>query len=282
MQAYDGIGRLGSAAGAENKIAVTEWTVGGHIKALDSEIGIRLFRKHSLSKVPTVDGAQPFNEIASAFASLRQAEQNLSRWNVNRPFTLLAPTETLLRVIIPNVTTIQSALGSRPLQFVSDDTEIGPSNPAHTMAIRVGKAEDMPKARVRLCGDAAGLVLSPRLMDEETHDVREVVSRQTWLLPQDQPDLWDDWMRKTGVILQESPNKTVFEKMYMALQAAEAGLGPTVAPLALVGEALEAGRLSAPFGFYNRTGAYYAVSDCETYHDVDFRKVCGALTALLR
>jgi LysR family glycine cleavage system transcriptional activator len=59
--------------------------------------------------------------------------------------------------------------------------------------------------------------------------------------------MWDRWLSLAGVDEKMQPARLHFEKFYVALRAANEGLGLVLAPIRLVSSDLHKGRLVAPF-----------------------------------
>ena len=258
---------------------MTEGAVSKNIKSLEAALGTRLFRKEGRRAVRNTEGERLFSDISHAFSLLRQAERNLHVGLSEKPFVIAAPSTLLLRVIIPNALSLQARIGRRNLQFVSDDTQSGPSNPRYDLAVRIGRMDTMPPQSVRLGQEAFGLVHSPRY---EAPTSENTASKFVRLISSDRPKIWDVWLKETDVDLPSSFESLFFDEMHHALQAAEAGLGAAIAPYPLAASAISEGRLIAPFGFHLRDGSYCAVGDQTTTDRADFRGVCDGLSELFQ
>ncbi|KZK79038.1 HTH-type transcriptional activator AmpR [Pseudovibrio sp. Ad13] len=274
--------RCGNIAAAADELCVTEGAVSKHIKALEAELRAKLFIRVSRRNQPTPAGERLFQETRSAFALLRQAEQSFSHDLSNRPFVLAAPSTSLLRVIIPNARLIQEAIGDRPLQFVADDTHYGAVDASYSLSLRVEEVPDVSNMLLKLADEEFGLVISPLLLSSEANDPAHTLTHYNRLLPKDRPHIWENWVEESGVSLEPAENTIYFDEMYLALQGAEASLGPTIAPRPLVTEAIENNRLCAPFGFHQRKGAYFVIAPLETELDPDFHRVGDVLTRMFK
>ena len=79
------------------------------------------------------------------------------------------------------------------------------------------------------------------------------------------PDAWRHWSELTGVPLQPG-REARFEHFYLSLQAAVAGAGIAIGPLALVADDLASGTLCAPRGFV-ADGSHYVLMSPRPVHD---------------
>jgi LysR family glycine cleavage system transcriptional activator len=97
------------------------------------------------------------------------------------------------------------------------------------------------------------------------------------LIARNVPDLWDDWFRESGHAPVRFHRRIEVEDLTLALSAAKAGFGVTIAPRTSIEEELASGVLEAPFGFVRRPAGYRL---CCRAADRD-RKPIAALRAWL-
>lgn len=71
---------------------------------------------------------------------------------------------------------------------------------------------------------------------------------------------WAAWMRGAGVQRHEAQRDQVFDTLDMSLQAAERGQGVAIADPAMLGEALQSGRLAMPFDARVPSGNSYFIT----------------------
>ncbi|MES0871641.1 LysR family transcriptional regulator [Pseudovibrio sp. SCP19] len=280
LRAFEATVRCGNIAAAADELCVTEGAVSKHIKALEAELGAKLFTRVARRNVPTPAGEKLFQETRSAFALLRQAEQSISHDLSSKPFVLAAPSTSLLRVIIPNAHLIQEVLGDRPLQFVADDTHRGAVDASYSLSLRVEELPDVPNTVFKLADEEFGLIISPLLLSLDSPNPAATLTNYNRLIPKDRPHIWENWVAESGSTLTPAANTTYFDEMYLVLQGAEAGLGPTIAPRPLVTEAIKNHRLWAPFGFQKRKGTYFTIAPLETDLDPDFQRVSEVLKGM--
>jgi DNA-binding transcriptional LysR family regulator len=72
----------------------------------------------------------------------------------------------------------------------------------------------------------------------------------------DVPYLWDDWFRESGTRPSRFLKRIEIDDLTLAIGAAKAGLGVTIAPRASIDVELASGVLTAPFGFASRPVGY--------------------------
>jgi LysR family glycine cleavage system transcriptional activator len=61
------------------------------------------------------------------------------------------------------------------------------------------------------------------------------------------PNLWDQWLALASIDKEVHPKRLHFEKSYVAIHAAEKGLGLSLSHMSIVFEDIMEGRLVAPF-----------------------------------
>ena len=129
------------------------------------------------------------------------------------------------------------------------------------MAIRVGRDFSGPDwggaQELTLFAEQVGPVLSPLL---PVPAAPEDLLCLPLLHTRTRPQAWPDWLAPHALTAPEDPPARWHEHFYFMLEAATAGLGVAIAPLALVRDDLAAGRLRAPFGFAPNGMRYAALA----------------------
>jgi LysR family glycine cleavage system transcriptional activator len=75
----------------------------------------------------------------------------------------------------------------------------------------------------------------------------EDIAGHTLLCHNSSAGMWDQWLALAGVPKEKQPRRIRFDKLYVALQAANDGLGIVLAPLQVLTNDIARGRLVIPF-----------------------------------
>lgn len=257
IRAFEAAARLGSFKHAAAELGVTESAVSRLIRQLErrthTELFVRTSRRVSLSEA----GRAFAEDVVPAFERLRQASARLGRQRAARPLVIAAPATTTLRWLIPRQAGLEAALGGS-IRLVSWDRPPDLSDPSISLWLSVGEHRaDAAASYIDIMPESFALVVAGhRLRRHAT--AHEALAGLPRLVSRTRPAIWQDWLREGGA---DAPHAGIheFERMYFTLQAAEAGIGSTIAPLEIIGDALADGRLVTPFGRILRKGSYHLV-----------------------
>jgi DNA-binding transcriptional LysR family regulator len=249
LRAFEAMARTGRTVAAAEELSVTHSAVSRQVKALEAQLGVKLFAgpKHRLELTDAGRALAPaltraFDEIAAAVGQVRTGGDDLRiavnaslsvKWLIPRlsEFQGRWPQVRLhVEELAPHATSHRGAQGVVRIVPTSRlaDPLVTPFIPNHTGPVMT------PQLAVRFEGDP---LAAPRLI-AQTH-----------------PLGWTIWAELAGAELPPAPERP-FAHLHFALDAALAGLGSAVMPWPLVAQDVIAGRLVAPFGFRRVESAF--------------------------
>lgn len=79
MEHFEAVARLGSVTKAAAELNVSPSAVSQQVRALEAQLGVRLFRREKRRLVLTLDGDRMFLTISQAFGAIRNARSAISR-----------------------------------------------------------------------------------------------------------------------------------------------------------------------------------------------------------
>ncbi|MDH0863333.1 LysR family transcriptional regulator [Mitsuaria sp. GD03876] len=265
LRAFEATVRHGSVSKAARELHLTDGAVSRAVRELEGTLGFPLFHRRNRSVVPTPTARHLAEEIADALDRLRDALTRARRAaGPERPLVLSCEPTFLIRWLIPRLGDLQAALGpERELRFVSAGGAVPFAREGIDLAIR---RADFPIAE--------GLRAEP-FLDERVGPVCRPEVAAAWAERGDEaavllhaatrPAAWTQWAQATGTALRPA-REVRFEHFYLSLQAAAAGAGLAIGPVALVADDIDNGLLVAPRGFV-ADGSRYVLMAPES--DVD-------------
>jgi LysR family transcriptional regulator, glycine cleavage system transcriptional activator len=258
IRAFEAASRLGSFREAAAELCVTDGAVSRLIRQLEQASGVQLFERRHRRIEPTTAGHAFAREVQPAFERMRRAGEYLAAESERMPLAIAAPATTLLRWLIPRQRRLESATLGTPVRLVTWDGPPDVDDRSISMFLGIGeKPVGRAAVTVDLMAESFALVVSPGHLRDGI-PVQEVLKGLPRLVSKTRPNIWRDWVEEGGF---DAPFSEVreFERMYFALQAAEAGVGSAIAPVEIIAEVLADGRLVAPFGRVVRRGTYHLV-----------------------
>jgi LysR family glycine cleavage system transcriptional activator len=247
LKAFEAAARHESFTKAAQELGVTQGAVSHQVKALEIELGLRLFRREHQRLLITDAGRTYLDVVRDAFDRLAVGtDRLLQRQNAGVLTVSMSPnfaTKWLVHRLgrfaeaYPNID-LRVAASMEHIDFAREDIDL---------AIRHGDGHWPGLKVTRLCAEQLFPVCSPKLTrgrkalrspaDLRFHTLLHVDNRRDWI----------KWLDAAGVKGVDLSRGAVFNQTSMAIDAAVDGQGIALARTALVSSDLIAGRLVRPF-----------------------------------
>lgn len=261
LRAFEAMARTGSATRAAAELNVTHSAVSRQVKALEAQLGLRLFEgpRHALSLTDAGRRLLPgltaaFDRIAAAVGEARGTGSDLHiAVNASLAVKWLIPRLADFSRLHPQIRVHLVELASHAVSRRGADLLLRLLDTPRIEAL--GAVPVMP--------NAIGPVIAPDLAaslaaSSAAQDVRDAVLAAPRLTARTHVTAWSDWAEMSGHDLPEAPGRVVAH-LHFALDGALSGWGAAVLPWSLTAEAVAQGRLLAPFGFVRDQGAVAAI-----------------------
>ncbi len=246
IKTFEAAARLGSFSRAAEELNVTHGAVSRQVRALEDWLGAPLFRRTSRNAVPTQAGSDLLAEAGPALDQLAEASRRVRSSSLARGVLNIASIPTFsMRWLIPRLSSFQREHPGLELRIVNASTSAERFG-MDADAVISGPASPPGWIGTRFMGEALLPLLSPELMQKCGLRAPADLERHTLLHAATRRRAWMRWLGAAGIPDLKPANEQVFEHFYFAIQAALAGLGVVMGPLALVGEEVRDGRLLAP------------------------------------
>ena len=247
LKAFEASARLESFTQAAAELCVTQGAVSQQVRALEEELGVRLFQREGRRLSLTEAGRaylevvrDSFDRLAAGTARLLQRQSSgllsittspnfAAKWLVHRlgRFSELHP-DIELRI----------SAGIHHVDFAREDVDL---------AIRHGEGSWPGLDAVRLCEEEIFPVCSPLLVKGKGALRKPADVARHPLLHSNDHGAWKRWLDRFGDKGVDPHRGVVFNQASMAIDAAVQGQGIAMARTALAAWDLVAGRLVRPF-----------------------------------
>jgi LysR family glycine cleavage system transcriptional activator len=266
LRAFEAAGRHLSFTKAADELHVTPAAVGHQVKALEQDLGVRLFQRLNRALVLTEAGRALLPGLEDIFYQLAVVIEEFKRRDTDRPLTVSLPPSLTAKWLLPRLERFRQLHPEIDVRIDATNEVVDLIRGGVDIGLRYGSG-DYPGLRVDcLMSEEVFPVCSPRLL-EGRHPLR-VPDDLRWhtLLHADYPpqnDYWPDWsmwLHTAGVKDVDTSRGLRFNRTALSLQAAIEVQGVALGSRVLAGDDLKTGRLVRPFELSTPVGfAYYMV-----------------------
>jgi LysR family glycine cleavage system transcriptional activator len=253
LRAFEAVARHLNFRAASEEMALTQSAVSRQIQALEEEVGVSLFLRHTRAVELTSAGTQLLQAVATALprvdAAVRQIRQSAGRKSVS--LTTFASFASMW--LIPRLEQFQRDHPEIDIRIDASDTSVDLELSDVDLALRYGPVANMPPRAIRLFGEQLTVVASPWLLKSGTPvkapaDVAQFAlieagdahrTHLEWLT-------WRRWLDEHQLSRLQPKRWLYFNYAYQMVQAALAGQGVVLARLPMVAESLANGDLIEP------------------------------------
>lgn len=248
LRAFEAMGRLGGATRAAAELNVTHSAVSRQVKALEAALGVRLFEGPKSKLTLTKEGQALLAGLTPGFDALNEAVRTVRSAGSVR---VAVHNSLAVKWLIPRLPDFERRHGDVVIELRDLPIEAVRARDAD-LVVRFLDSPRLNDPGVELLADnRIGLVVAPDMMQQ-----MQTLPR---LIARSHPRGWADWEAITGATPSDTPTRTL-SHLHHVLDAAVSGLGAAVLPWMLVADAIQAQRLSAPFGFVADGGQLVAIT----------------------
>ncbi len=259
LRAFEAVARHLNFRLAAQELALSQPAVSRQIQALEDDVGVPLFRRHTRAVELTEAGNQLLTAVGQALprldATVRHIRQSAGRRHVS--VTTFASFASMW--LIPRLEAFQRDHPDIDIRVEASDTAVDLEVTDIDVAVRYAPAERMPAPAQRLFGESVTPMASPWLLrsgpplkrpeDLLRHTLIEAGDAYT---PHLQWLTWRRWIDANGLKDAQPKRWLSFNYAYQMVQAALSGQGVVLARPPLVAENLARGDLVEVFA----AGAY--------------------------
>jgi LysR family glycine cleavage system transcriptional activator len=253
LRAFEAVARHLNFRAAAEEMALTQSAVSRQIQALEEEVGVSLFLRHTRAVELTGAGAQLLMAVSQSLpridGAVRQIRQSAGRRSV--AVTTFASFASMW--LIPRLEQFQREHPGIDIRIDASDQRLDLELADIDLALRYGPKATMPPQAIRLFGEQLTPVVSPWLLKsgpplQEPADVARFAlieagdahhTHLEWLT-------WRRWFDEHGLQKLQPQRWLYFSYAYQMVQAALTGQGVVLARLPLVAESLANGDLVEP------------------------------------
>lgn len=250
LRAFEAVARHLNFRAAAEEMALTQSAVSRQIQAIEEDVGVPLFLRHTRAVELTSAGAQLLLAVQQSLpridGAVRQIRQSAGRQSVS--LTTFASFASMW--LIPRLEAFQRDHPGIDIRIDASDVAVDLDVADVDIALRYGPRENMPPGALRLFGETLTPLASPWLLKSsppirtpsdlvaftliEAGDAHR--THLEWLT-------WRRWFESHGVPRAEPRRWLYFNYAYQMVQAALTGQGLVLARSSLIAESMANGDL---------------------------------------
>ena len=247
LRAFEAAARHESFTQAAQELCVTQGAVSHQVKALEAELGCRLFNREHRRLIITSAGQAYLVVVRDAFDRLALGTENLLQRHKAGALTVSTSPNFASKWLVHRLGRFAEQHPDIDLRVSATLQHIDFAREDFDLAIRHGDG-NWPSLHVtRLCAEELFPVCSPALV-RGRHALRSPADlKHHPLLHINERQDWGKWLEAAGVTQVDFTRGPIFNQASMAIDAAIDGQGIALARSALTAWDLGAGRLVRPF-----------------------------------
>jgi LysR family glycine cleavage system transcriptional activator len=246
LKAFEAAARYESFTKAADELSVTQGAVSHQVKALEAELGLKLFNRERQRLIITDAGRGYLEVVRDAFDRLAVGTKRLLQVQKSGALTVTTSPNFAAKWLVHRLGRFVEAHPDIDLRVGASHRHIDFAREDIDMAIRHGDGEWPGLSVTRLCVEEIFPVCSPKLVRGRSATRAPAdLARHTLLHVNDRRD-WGKWLDAAGMAA-TSERGPIFNQASMAIDAAVDGQGIALARTALAAWDMRAGRLVRPF-----------------------------------
>ena len=294
LRTFEAVVRNRSMAKAAEELYVSAGAVGFQIRALEAELGFRLFERVGGEMLPTEAAVEVSRQIRGGFEQVFGAVQQLRLSRDPGFLTVNCDVTFGLLWLGPRIADFQDQHPDIEVRLNLTDNDPEVNLAGADIAISTGDGQVQGLHSIKVTSESVSPVCAPRHAGPDGRisaaDLAGMhLLHVEWLAPETlfRTLTWDEWFALAGVALgAQTTRGTYFSHTASAIQLAIAGKGVALASDCLVADAIAAGQLIRPVDMSLRMPWDYHLSHSDRVADLHkvkaFNNWLLALTARFR
>jgi LysR family transcriptional regulator, glycine cleavage system transcriptional activator len=254
FQGFEAAARTLSFTKAAEELYITQSAVSRQIKALEDNLGLKLFERRPRSLTLTGDGQALYRIATDVLDRLQTAADQLRAETRARQLSITTTTGFASLWLIPRLSSFTALHPDIDVRISATTDALNLERSLIDLAVRYCKPETVPEGAIRLFGEEIIPVCNPALLGDKTRPLKrpQDLVHQT-LLHFDYAGAesiymdWGTWLTALSLDGLKFAGALHFSQYEQMIQAAISGQGVALGRQPLVSDLIESGALVAPF-----------------------------------
>ena len=254
FQGFEAAARTLSFTKAAEELFITQSAVSRQIKALEDNLGLKLFERRPRSLTLTEDGQALYRIATEVLDRLQAASDQLRSVNRTRQLSITTTTGLASLWLIPRLRHFTALHPDIDVRISATTEALNLERSLIDLAIRYCKPETVPHGAVQLFGEEIIPVCTRALVRDKTRPLKrpQDLAHHT-LLHFDYAGAetmyidWGTWLTALGIGELKFAGALHFSQYEQMIQAAISGQGVALGRQPLINDLIKSGALVAPF-----------------------------------
>ena len=246
LRSFEAAARHESFTRAAEELCVTQGAVSHQVKALEAELGLKLFNRERQRLVITEAGRQYLAVVRDALDRIAVGTERLLQRQSSGVLTVSTSPDFAAKWLVHRIGRFAEAYPDIELRVSATLQHVDFAREDVDIAVRHGEGNWPGLAVARLCSEQLFAVVSPKLLAGRRPIDKPADLLKLPLLHLDDRTVWAKWFDAAGVADAELPPGPVMNRASMVIDAAVDGQGVALARTALAAWDLINGRLVRP------------------------------------
>jgi LysR family transcriptional regulator, glycine cleavage system transcriptional activator len=259
LKAFEAAARHESFTRAGEELCVTQGAVSHQVKALEEELGIKLFNRERQRLVITEAGREYLMVLRDALDRIAVGTERLLQRQNSGVLTVSTSPDFAAKWLVHRLGRFAESHAQIDLRISATLHHVDFAREDVDVAVRHGDGDWPGLDAVRLCPEELFAVCSPKFLAGRTRLKKPADVLKVPLLHLDDRKTWARWLDAAGVTHGELSQGPVLNRASMVIDAAADGQGVALARTMLASWDLINGRLMRPFAQTVRIARTYWV-----------------------
>jgi LysR family glycine cleavage system transcriptional activator len=246
LKAFEAAARHESFTRAADELCVTQGAVSHQVKALEAELGLKLFNRQRQRLVITEAGRSYLATVRDALDRIADGTERLLRRQNTGVLTVSTSPNFAAKWLVHRLSRFAQAHPAIDLRVSASLHHVDFAHEDVDLAVRHGDGNEAGLHIARLCAEELFPVCSPKLLNGRKGLKPGDLKKLVLLHVNDRAD-WSRWLDAAGMTDIDVSRGPVLNQASMAIDAAVDGQGIALARTALAAWDLIGGRLVRPF-----------------------------------
>jgi len=247
LKAFEAAARHESFTKAADELSVTQGAVSHQVKALEAELGLRLFNRERQRLIITDAGRNYLEVVRDAFDRLAVGTNRLLQLQRSGVLTVTTSPNFAAKWLVHRLGNFVEAHPEIDLRVSATMHHVDFAREEVDLAVRHGEGNWPGLDTVRLSPEQLFAVCSPKLFTRRRQVAKPADILKYPLIHMDSRADWSRWLQAAGIENSKAIHGPVLNRASMVIDAAINGQGIALARTTLAAFDLISGRLVRPF-----------------------------------